>query len=124
MTLTMKIELITVPVTDVDRAKEFYTSIGFDADHDARPWEGIRYVQLTPPGSACSIAIGEGITDAEPGAGAGLLMVVDSAQEAYDHLTAVGLTVEQPKDEGWGTFVYFADPDGNKWSLQQLPAQP
>ncbi|OZE88768.1 glyoxalase [Rhodococcoides fascians] len=124
MTLTMKIELITVPVTDVDRAKEFYTSIGFDADHDARPWEGIRYVQLTPPGSACSIAIGEGITDAEPGAGAGILMVVDSTQEAYDHLTAVGLTVEQPKDEGWGTFVYFADPDGNKWSLQQLPAQP
>ena len=111
MTLTMKIELITVPVTDVDRAKEFYTSIGFDADHDARPWEGIRYVQLTPPGSACSIAIGEGITDAEPGAGAGILMVVDSA-------------VEEPKDEGWGTFVYFADPDGNKWSLQQLPAQP
>lgn len=124
MTLTMKIELITVPVTDVDRAKEFYTSIGFDADHDARPWEGIRYVQLTPPGSACSIAIGEGITDAEPGAGAGILMVVDSAQEAYDHLTAMGLSVEQPKDEGWGTFVYFADPDGNKWSLQQLPAQP
>jgi catechol 2,3-dioxygenase-like lactoylglutathione lyase family enzyme len=124
MTLIMKIELMTVPVTDVDRAKEFYTSIGFNADHDARPWEGIRYVQLTPPGSACSIAIGEGITDAEPGAGAGILMVVDSAQEAYDHLTAVGLTVEQPKDEGWGTFVYFADPDGNKWSLQQLPAQP
>ena len=124
MTLTMKIELITVPVTDVDRAKEFYTSIGFDADHDARPSEGQRDVQLTPPGSACSIAIGEGITDAEPGAGAGILMVVDSAQEAYDHLTAVGLTVEQPKDEGWGTFVYFADPDGNKWSLQQLPAQP
>lgn len=124
MTLTMKIELITVPVTDVDRAKEFYTSIGFDTDHDARPWEGIRYVQLTPPGSACSIAIGEGITDAEPGAGAGILMVVDSAQEAYDHLTALGLTVEEPKDEGWGTFVYFADPDGNKWSLQQLPAQP
>jgi catechol 2,3-dioxygenase-like lactoylglutathione lyase family enzyme len=124
MTLTMKIELITVPVTDVDRAKQFYTSIGFNADHDARPWEGIRYVQLTPLGSACSIAIGEGITDAEPGAGAGILMVVDSAQEAYDHLTALGLTVEEPKDEGWGTFVYFADPDGNKWSLQQLPAQP
>lgn len=124
MTLTMKIELITVPVTDVDRAKEFYTSIGFDADHDARPWEGIRYVQLTPPGSACSIAIGEGITDAEPGAAAGILVVVDSAQEAYGHLTALGLTVEEPKDEGWGTFVYFADPDGNKWSLQQLPAQP
>ncbi|MBY4037779.1 VOC family protein [Rhodococcus fascians] len=124
MTLTMKIELITVPVTDVDRAKEFYTSIGFNADHDARPWEGIRYVQLTPPGSACSIAIGEGITDAEPGAAAGILMVVDSAQEAYGHLTALGLTVEEPKDEGWGTFVYFADPDGNKWSLQQLPAQP
>lgn len=124
MTLTMKIELITVPVTDVDRAKEFYTSIGFNADHDARPWEGIRYVQLTPPGSACSIAIGEGITDAEPGAAAGILVVVDSAQEAYGHLTALGLTVEEPKDEGWGTFVYFADPDGNKWSLQQLPAQP
>ena len=120
----MKIELITVPVTDVDRAKEFYTSIGFNADHDARPWEGIRYVQLTPPGSACSIAIGEGITDAEPGAAAGILVVVDSAQEAYGHLTALGLTVEEPKDEGWGTFVYFADPDGNKWSLQQLPAQP
>lgn len=122
MNLTMKIELVMIPVTDVDRAKDFYTSIGFDADHDARPYEGVRYVQLTPPGSACSIAIGEGITDAEPGSVVGMQMVVTSAQDAYEHLTAAGLIVDPPKDEGWGTFVYFADPDGNKWALQQLPA--
>ena len=123
MNLTMKIELVTLAVTDVDRAKDFYVSIGFNADHDARPMDGIRYVQLTPPGSACSIAIGEGITDAEPGKGAGILVVVDDVQAAYEHLTAAGLTIDPPKDEGWGTFVYFSDPDGNTWSVQQLPAQ-
>ncbi|MGV8875471.1 MAG: VOC family protein [Rhodococcus sp. (in: high G+C Gram-positive bacteria)] len=122
MNLTMKIELVMIPVADVDRAKAFYTSIGFNADHDARPYDGMRYVQLTPPGSACSIAIGTGITDAEPGSVVGMQMVVPSAQDAYEHLTSAGLTLEPPKDEGWGTFVYFADPDGNKWALQELPA--
>lgn len=119
--MNYKIELVTIPVSDVDRAKEFYTRIGFVADHDARPFDGIRYVQLTPPGSACSIAIGEGITDAAPGSVEGILMVVDSAEEAHRHLTDAGLEVAPPKDEGWGTFVYFSDPDGNKWSVQQLP---
>lgn len=124
MNITMKLELVTLAVTDVDRAKDFYTAIGFTADHDARPVEGIRYVQLTPPGSACSVAIGEGITDAEPGKGGGILLVVDDVQDAYDHLTAAGLDIAQPKDQGWGTFVYFSDPDGNAWSVQQLPAHP
>ena len=116
-----KIELIAIPVTDVDRAKDFYTSIGFNADHDASPSEDIRFVQLTPPGSACSICIGNGITEAAPGSVEGMQMVVADAEAAYQHLVAAGVDATPVKDLGWGLFTFFADPDGNKWAVQQLP---
>ncbi|PPJ05195.1 glyoxalase [Nocardia nova] len=116
-----KIELVAIPVTDVDRAKDFYTSIGFNADHDASPTEDIRFVQLTPPGSGCSICIGKGITDAAPGSVVGMQMVVSSAEDAYRQLVAAGVEATPVKDEGWGLFTYFADPDGNKWAVQELP---
>lgn len=116
-----KIELVALPVTDVDRAKQFYTSIGFNADHDHSPSEDVRFVQLTPPGSGCSICIGRGITQAAPGSVEGMQMVVASAQQAYEHLVAAGVQATPVKDEGWGLFTYFADPDGNKWAVQELP---
>ena len=116
-----KLELVAIPVTDVDRAKDFYTGIGFNADHDGSPTEDIRFVQLTPPGSGCSICIGKGITDAAPGSVVGMQMTVASAEDAYRHLVAAGVAATPVKDEGWGLFTYFADPDGNKWAVQQLP---
>jgi len=119
--MDMKIELIAVPVTDVDRAKEFYTRIGFVADHDQRVNEKLRFVQLTPPGSACSICIGEGVTEMVPGTQNAIQMVVPSAQEALDHLTSVGAEAQGVDNQPWGLFVYFSDPDGNQWSLQELP---
>ncbi|TBN56522.1 glyoxalase [Glaciihabitans arcticus] len=119
--MDMKIELIAVPVTDIDRAKEFYTRIGFNADHDQRVNESLRFVQLTPPGSACSICIGEGITEMVPGTQNAIQMVVSNAQEALDHLTSVGAAAQGVDNQPWGLFVYFADPDGNQWALQELP---
>ncbi|MBY6685045.1 VOC family protein [Rhodococcus sp. BP-149] len=119
--LTMEIQLVMLPVTDVDRAKEFYTRIGFHADHDATPFPDVRYVQLTPPGSACSIAIGKNITTAVPGSVEGMLVVVQDAEAAREMLLAAGVEATPVKDEGWGLFTYFADPDGNRWSVQQLP---
>jgi catechol 2,3-dioxygenase-like lactoylglutathione lyase family enzyme len=120
-----KLELVIVPVTDVDRAKAFYVDqVGFNADHDHRVSETLRFVQLTPPGSACSIALGEGITDAPPGSVKGLQVVVADAQAAHDQLAARGVDVSDVQDLAWGTFVYFDDPDGNRWSIQQLPARP
>lgn len=119
--MDLRLELVIVPVSDVDRAKDFYVKIGFNADHDASPTEGIRFVQLTPPGSACSIAIGNGITQAAPGSVEGLQVVVDSAEATRDHLIAAGLDIEPVVDLGWGKFVFFADPDGNKWAVQELP---
>ncbi|AXK89723.1 VOC family protein [Nocardia farcinica] len=116
-----KIELVAIPVTDVDRAKEFYTRIGFHADHDQSPTPDIRFVQLTPPGSACSICIGRGITEATPGSVEGVQMVVDSAEEAYRRLRAAGVDATPVEDMGWGLFTFFSDPDGNKWAVQQLP---
>ncbi|MCE5289379.1 MAG: VOC family protein [Nocardiaceae bacterium] len=116
-----KIELIALPVTDVDRAKNFYTSIGFNADHDHTPTHDIRFVQLTPPGSACSIAIGTGITQAQPGSVEGLQIVVASADEAYAQLVAAGADASPVVDMDWGRFTFFADPDGNKWAVQELP---
>ena len=117
----MKLELVAVPVSDVDRAKAFYTDkIGFNADHDHTVSEEIRFVQLTPPGSACSIAIGKGITDAAPGSVVGLQMVVADADAARAELVARGAEVSDVQDLPWGRFVFFADPDGNKWALQQL----
>jgi catechol 2,3-dioxygenase-like lactoylglutathione lyase family enzyme len=110
-----------VPVSDVDRAKDFYVKVGFAADHDVRVHESLRFVQLTPPGSACSIAVGEGITEMTPGSIKNLQMVVADAQAAHDELSAKGIEVSDVDPQPWGTFVYFSDPDGNTWTLQQLP---
>jgi len=119
-----KLELVAVPVSDVDRAKAFYTEqAGFIADHDHRVSEGIRFVQLTPPGSACSIALGEGITDAAPGSVRGLQLVVADINAARAELAERGVEVGEVQEFPWGSFVFFSDPDGNRWSVQQLPAR-
>jgi predicted enzyme related to lactoylglutathione lyase len=118
----MRLELIAIPVSDVDRAKAFYTEkIGFHADHDATPTADIRFVQLTPPGSACSIAIGRGIVEGEPGSVRGLQMVVADIEATHAELVARGAKVSEIQDLDWGRFVFFSDPDGNSWALQQLP---
>ncbi len=120
-----KLELVTLPVSDVDRAKEFYVDkVGFNADHDIRPVEGIRFVQLTPPGSACSVAIGEGLTEAPPGTAPNLMIVVSDIQAAHAQLKDRGVDVSDVDVQEWGHFVYFADPDGNKWAVQQLVPPP
>ncbi len=119
-----KIELVMIPVSDVDRAKAFYTDkLGFNADHDHRVSDEIRFVQLTPPGSACSIAIGEGITDAAPGSVRGMQMVVADANAAHAELSGRGVEISDVQVLDWGTFVYFKDPDGNSWAVQQLPTR-
>jgi len=118
----MKLELVAIPVSDVDRAKAFYTdTVGFNADHDHTVSDEIRFVQLTPPGSACSIAIGRGIVEGEPGSVRGLQMVVTDVVAAHAELVRRGAEVSDIQDLDWGRFVFFADPDGNKWALQQLP---
>jgi len=120
--MQMKLEVVHVPVTDVDRAKAFYTEqIGFNADHDHQVNEELRFVQLTPPGSACSIAIGTGLTQMKPGSIEGLMMVVADVQAARDELIQRGTEVSEIDVQPWGSFVYFSDPDGNAWVLQQLP---
>jgi catechol 2,3-dioxygenase-like lactoylglutathione lyase family enzyme len=117
-----KIELVSVPVSDVDRAKAFYVDkAGFDHDHDHVVGDGLRFVQLTPPGSACSIVLGEGMTDAAPGSSGGIQMVVDDAGAARAELAARGVEVSEIQELAWGRFVYFSDPDGNRWALQELP---
>jgi predicted enzyme related to lactoylglutathione lyase len=117
-----KLELVIIPVSDIDRAKAFYTDkAGFNADHDHTVSDEIRFVQLTPPGSACSIAIGKGITDAAPGSVVGLQMVVPDIEAAHDELVKRGAEVSEIQELAWGRFVFFADPDGNKWAVQQLP---
>jgi catechol 2,3-dioxygenase-like lactoylglutathione lyase family enzyme len=117
-----KIELLILPVSDVDRAKRFYVDgAGFHPDFDQTVNDGLRFVQLTPPGSGCSIAIGRGITDKTPGSVGGLLMVVADIEEAHRFLEQGGVDVTAVHDEPWGRFVEFADPDGNQWSVQQLP---
>jgi catechol 2,3-dioxygenase-like lactoylglutathione lyase family enzyme len=117
-----KLELVAIPVSDVDRAKAFYTEqVGFVADHDHRIDESLRFVQLTPPGSACSIALGEGIVEGEPGSVKGLQIVVPDARAAHAELAARGVDVSDVEELPWGTFVYFRDPDGNGWALQQIP---
>ena len=116
-----KLELVAVPVTDVDRAKRFYTDqVGFNADYDHKISDDLRFVQLTPPGSACSIALGMGVTDAEPGSVAGLQMVVSDIDAARAQLLDGGVGVSDVQDFPWGRFVFFADPDGNRWAVQQL----
>lgn len=118
----MKLELVYVPVTDVDRAKAFYVDkIGFNADHDHQVNPELRFVQLTPPGSACSIAIGTGLTEMAPGSIKGLQMVVKDARAAREELLQRGAPVSDVEVLAWGSFVYFADPDGNTWALQELP---
>ena len=119
--MDMRIELIAVPVTDIDRAKDFYVKIGFNADHDQRVNENLRFVQLTPPGSACSICLGQGVTDMVPGTQNGIQMVVGSADDALAQLRSVGVEAPDVDDQPWGRFVYFSDPDGNAWALQELP---
>ena len=121
-TMQMKLELVAVPVTDVDRAKAFYTDkIGFNADHDYQVREGLRFVQLTPIGSACSIVIGEGITEMQPGSQKGLQMVVSDVRAIREELFKRGTDISEIDVQPWGDFAYFSDPDGNKWSLQELP---
>jgi predicted enzyme related to lactoylglutathione lyase len=117
-----KLELVAIPVSDVDRAKEFYVErVGFDADHDHRVSDEIRFVQLTPPGSACSIALGSGVTAAEPGSVQGMQMVVEDIEAAHATLSSRGVEVSDVQVFPWGSFVFFEDPDGNRWAVQQLP---
>ncbi len=120
--MQMKLELVMVPVSDVDRAKAFYAEqVGFNVDHDHQVHEGLRFVQLTPPGSACSIAIGSGLTEMPPGSQRGLQMVVEDVAAARAELTGRGVDVTEVDVLPWGSFVFFRDPDGNAWTLQQLP---
>jgi catechol 2,3-dioxygenase-like lactoylglutathione lyase family enzyme len=117
-----KLELVLVPVSDVDRAKAFYVDqVGFNADYDHSPTDTIRFVQLTPRGSACSIAVGTGLTSATPGSIDGLQMVVADIEAAHAELAERGVPVSDIHDLDWGRFVFFADPDGNRWAVQQLP---
>jgi catechol 2,3-dioxygenase-like lactoylglutathione lyase family enzyme len=118
-----KIALVAIPVTDVDKAKAFYVDqVGFNADHDHRVHEGLRFVQLTPPGSACSIVMGVGVTDMPPGSQKGVQVVVADVAAARKQLIERGVAASEVDVQPWGSFVTFADPDGNTWSLQQLPA--
>jgi catechol 2,3-dioxygenase-like lactoylglutathione lyase family enzyme len=116
-----KLELVAVPVSDVDRAKAFYTEqAGFNADHDHAVNENLRFVQLTPPGSACSIALGTGITEVAPGSVQGLQLVVSDIEAAHKELSGRGVDVSDVQDFPWGRFVFFKDPDGNGWAVQQI----
>jgi catechol 2,3-dioxygenase-like lactoylglutathione lyase family enzyme len=117
-----KIELVNIPVSDVDRAKAFYVDkVGFNADQDHDIGGGVRFVQLTPPGSACSISIGTGLSDAPPGSVKGVQIVVADADAARAELISRGVDASEVQDFPWGRFVFFADPDGNSWAIQQLP---
>ena len=119
-----KLELVAVPVSDVDRSKAFYTEkAGFNADHDHRVSDEVRFVQLTPPGSACSIAIGSGISQSEPGSVQGMQLVVSDINAARTELAERGVDVSEVQEFDWGSFVFFSDPDGNGWAVQQIPAR-
>ncbi len=119
-----KLELVAIPVADVDRAKAFYTErAGFSADHDHTVSEDIRFVQLTPPGSGCSIAVGKGLTDAAPGSVRGMQMTVANIDEARAELVARGVDASEIQTFPWGKFVFFSDPDGNRWAGQEIPAR-
>ena len=123
LAMDVKIELIHLPVTDVDRAKAFYVDqCGFNADHDVQVHDGLRFVQITPPGSACSFAFGEGLGNTiEPGSLDVIQAVVPDADAALAQLRDAGIDADGVDEQAWGRFVTFADPDGNKWTLQQLP---
>lgn len=117
-----KLELVAIPVSDVDRAKAFYVEqVGFNPDHDHAVSDEMRFVQLTPPGSACSIAIGKGLTDAPPGSVQGMQLVVADIEAAHAELAGRGVEVSDVEVFPWGSFVTFSDPDGNRWAVQQLP---
>jgi predicted enzyme related to lactoylglutathione lyase len=119
-----KLELVAIPVSDVDRAKTFYVEqVGFHSDHDHTVSDEMRFVQLTPPGSACSIAFGTGIVDSTPGSVTGLQLVVADINAARTQLSDRGVDVSEVQEFPWGSFVFFSDPDGNRWSVQQLPAR-
>ena len=120
--MDLRLELVVIPVSDPDRSKAFYVDqVGFNADHDHRVNEDLRFIQLTPPGSACSIAFGKGLTEAPPGSVKGLQVVVDDIEEAHRELSGRGVRVTDIDDMAWGRFVFFADPDGNAWSVQEIP---
>ena len=120
--MEMKLEVVPIPVTDVDRAKAFYTEqAGFNADHDHVVSDEIRFVQLTPPGSACSISLGNGIVDTPPGSVQGVMLVVEDIQAARAELADRGVDVSEVQEFPWGSFVFFSDPDGNGWAVQQIP---
>ena len=120
-----KLELVAIPVSDVDRAKDFYVDkVGFHADHDHQVSDELRFVQLTPPGSACSIALGTGVTDASPGSVKGLQLVVADIHAARAELLERGVEVGEVQEFPWGKFVFFEDPDGNAWSVQEIPPRP
>ncbi|HET8960001.1 VOC family protein [Nocardioides sp.] len=121
--MEMRLELVTVPVSDIDRAKEFYASVGFNPDHDHTVSEDLRFVQMTPPGSGCSISFGKGLTKMTPGSLDNLMMVVPDADAVRAELLGRGVEVSEVDEQPWGRFVYFADPDGNAWALQQLPVR-
>jgi predicted enzyme related to lactoylglutathione lyase len=119
--MDMKLELVPVPVSDVDRAKAFYVDqVGFNLDHDHRVTDELRFVQLTPPGSACSIVIGTGITKMAPGSQQGLQVVVKDVEAVRQALTGRGVETSEVDKQPWGWFIYFSDPDGNTWSVQQI----
>lgn len=121
--MDMKLELVAVPVTDVDRAKSCYVDqVGFNADHDHKVTDTLRFVQLTPPGSACSIVLGTGISSMAPGSQQGLQVVVADIEEAKRELSGRGVATGEIDDQPWGRFIYFSDPDGNSWAVQQIPA--
>ena len=121
--MNYELQLVAVPVSDVDRAKAFYTDkAGFNADHDHTVSEDIRFVQLTPPGSACSIALGKGVVDSEPGSVQGLQLVVADIETAHSELSGRGVDVSDVQDFPWGRFVFFSDPDGNSWAVQEIQA--
>src|SRR5580704_13295025 len=123
--MDMKLELVPVPVSDVDRAKTFYVDqVGFHADHDHHVNDQLRFVQLTPPGSACSIVMGTGITEMAPGSQKGLQVVVDDVEAVRATLAGRGVETSPVEVNPWGSFIYFSDPDGNTWSVQQLPPRP
>jgi catechol 2,3-dioxygenase-like lactoylglutathione lyase family enzyme len=120
--MDMKLELVAVPVTDVDRAKSFYVDeVGFNLDHDHRVNDQLRFVQLTPPGSACSIVMGIGITEMAPGSQKGLQVVVDDVEAVRQELSGRGVKTSEVQVHPWGSFIFFSDPDGNSWAVQQLP---
>jgi predicted enzyme related to lactoylglutathione lyase len=119
-----KLELVAIPVSDADRAKAFYVDqAGFNADHDHRVSDEMRFIELTPPGSGCSITIGDGITDAEPGSVKGMQLVVEDIETAHAELSGRGVDVSDVQEFPWGRFVFFSDPDGNAWAVQEIQRQ-